>query len=276
MEIEHLSYSQYSSYLKCPRSWYLGKIRQAEEKQTWYTPIGSAFHQMIEARLKGEPEISAEEAFYPLIEAQMKIEPDTSKWLSGGSKEDPIVEDKALRRLVDCYNKALDWLEDFEVWEVEYDATGSLPGCEVPIKAFVDTIGEKKKVGPAIVDWKTGKNKPKDNFQLETYAALLKSSNDPTLNDHFRSSEKVMGLWGMVNPDASSPRPIDLSTAAPATVGKKYQDVLEKMRAKLYQSNHSYYNCLFCYHQDNCLANQRLATKRALYYDRSAVDGFPY
>lgn len=272
MEIEHLSYSQYSSYLKCPRSWYLGKIRKAEEKQTWYTPIGSAFHQMIEARLKGEPEISAEGAFYPLIEAQMKIEPDTSKWLSGGSKEDPIVEEKALRRLQDCYNKALDWLEGFEVWEVEYDATGSLPGCEVPIKAFVDLIGEHPKHGPVIVDWKTGKNKPKDNFQLETYVALLAVGR----LDRFSSHIQWKGLWGMVNPDASSPRPVDLSSVNPADVGKKYQEVLEKMRRKLYQSNHSYYNCLFCYHQDNCLANQRLATKRALYYDRSAVDGFPY
>lgn len=274
MDIEHLSYSQLSSYLKCQRSWYLGKIRQAEEKQTWYTPIGTAFHEWIEARLKGEPEKTPEEYFYPLIEAQMKIEPDTSAWLSGGSKEDPIVEDKALRRLVECMEKATEWLEGFEVWEVEYDATGFLPDCEVPIKGFVDLIGEHPKHGPVIVDWKTGKNKPKDNFQLETYAALLEQR-EAFWNTR-QNGGGFRGLWGMVNPDASSPRPIDLSSVNPADVGKKYQDVLEKMRKKLYQSNHSYYNCLFCYHQDNCLANQRLATKRALYYDRSAKDGYPF
>lgn len=270
--IEHLSFSQYSSYVKCPRSWYLSKIRGGEEKQTWYTPIGSAFHDWVEARLKGEPEKTPEEYFFPLIEAQMRIEPDTAKWLSGGSKEDPIVEDKALRRLVECMEKASDWLEDFEVWEVEYEATGSLPGCEVPIKAFVDAIGEKKKVGPSIVDWKTGKNKPKDNFQLETYDALLQGRADTTFPD----GTEFKGLWGMVNPDASSPRPVDLSHVRPADVGAKYQAVLDQMNARLYKSNHSYYTCLFCYQQDNCLANQRLATRRALYYDKSAEDGYPF
>lgn len=268
MSIEHLSYSQYSSYVKCPRSWYLSKVRMAEEKQTWYIPIGTAFHTMIEARLKGEPELSAEEIFYPLVEKQMEIEPDTSTWLSGGSKENPVVEERALQLLKDCYDKALTGLGDFEVWEVEHEATGSLPGCPVPIKAFVDVIGKHKKHGPVILDWKTGKNKPKDNFQLETYGSLLAVGN-------LYVDIQFKGLWGMVNPLASSPRPIDLSSVSPADVGQKYGAVYQKMVDRLYQSKHGY-DCRFCFHQDNCLDNMTLATKRALYFDRSAVDGFPF
>lgn len=270
MSIEHLSYSQYSSYIKCPRSWYLSKVQNAEEKQTWYIPIGSAFHDWAEARLKGGLEKTPEEYFYPLIEKQMLIEPDTTAWLSGGSKEDPVVEEKALQLLKDCIEKASDWLEDFEVWEVEYDATGSLPGCPVPVKAFVDVIGEKKKVGPAIVDWKTGKNKPKENFQLETYFALLGVGRSDYANVEFK------GLWGMVNPSASSPRPVDLSKVDPKIVGAKYRDVYHKMLARMYSANQGY-DCRFCFHQDNCLANAKsLPTKRALYYDRSSRDEPPY
>jgi hypothetical protein len=269
MTVDHLSYSQYNSYVKCPRSWYLGKVRQAEEKQTWYIPIGSAFHNWIEDRLKGGPEKTTEEYFYPLIEAQMEIEPDTTKWLAGGKKDDPIVEDKALALLTQCQEKAVEWLQDFEVWEVEYDATGSLPGCPVPIVAFVDVIGEHKKHGPSIVDWKTGKNK--DRFQLETYAALLKHSPQPTL----READFNTGLFAMVAPGASLPRPIDLSKVSPKEVGAKYRDVYHKMLARMYGANQGF-DCRFCFHQDNCLANQTLATRRALYYDRSSRDEPPY
>lgn len=34
--MEHISFSQYKSYASCPRQWYLSKIQQAEEKQSWY------------------------------------------------------------------------------------------------------------------------------------------------------------------------------------------------------------------------------------------------
>lgn len=34
--MDHISFSQFSTYSRCPRAWYLGKIRKAEEKQTWY------------------------------------------------------------------------------------------------------------------------------------------------------------------------------------------------------------------------------------------------
>ncbi|HEY6018873.1 MAG TPA: PD-(D/E)XK nuclease family protein, partial [Candidatus Paceibacterota bacterium] len=170
--MDHLSYSQFSTYTKCPRSWYLGKLRQAEEKQTWYIPIGSAVHDMIEAYLLGRPlepagGISAEQFFYPLIEKQMLIEPDLTKWLAGGPETAPVTHEKALQRAVDCFEKAVEELEAIDVWEVEYDASGRLPGLSVPIKAFIDIIGEHKTKGPVIWDWKTGSTKP-DNFQLQT------------------------------------------------------------------------------------------------------------
>src|SRR4030095_251752 len=171
--LPHISYSQYNTYSKCPRSWYLGKLKNGEEKQTWYIPIGSAVHDMIEDHLSPHATLSsAESYFYPLVRKQLLIEPDTTKWLAGGPKDNPVTEGKALKRVQECFEKALTFLEDIDVWEVEYNATGRLPNLEVPVKAFVDIIGEHKKKGPVIVDWKTGSTKP-GNFQLETYAALL-------------------------------------------------------------------------------------------------------
>lgn len=267
--MEYISYSQYNSYTRCPRSWYLSKIRNAEEKQTWYIPIGSAVHTAVEKHLKGE-DYNVTEIFYGLVSDQMKIEPDTSKWLAGGSQEAPVVEDVALKRALDCYENALVFLEDVDVYEIEYDASGTLPGLDIPIKAYVDILGEHKKHGLAIIDWKTGSQKPKDNFQLETYRALVMQGK---YGDDYGHGFHT-GLWGMLSPNASKARPVDLSDVSPKDVGAKYQAVYEQMKDKIYKTNAGY-NCRFCFNQDNCLLEAG-PTQRAKYYDRSEEDGFPF
>ena len=272
MTLEHISYSQYNTYTKCPRSWYLGKVAQAEEKQTWYIPIGSAVHSMIDDWLStgSDTTLKAEDFFYPLIEKQMKIEPDLSKWMAGGPEADPVVEEKALQKVTECFERAVQELEAVDVWEVEYDASGRLPGLEVPIKAFVDIIGEHKTKGPVILDWKTGSTKP-DNFQLETYAALLKVANDdhcPYVGDDFK------GRYIMLAPGSVNTRYVDLSEVNPAEVGAKYQAVFEAMSAKKYQTNAGF-GCRFCFQGANCLVNAGV-TKRSLYYDKSAEEGYPF
>lgn len=269
--MEHISYSQYNSYTRCPRSWYLSKIQHAEEKQTWYIPIGTAVHSMIEDYLSlrplgAEPESRKVEAyFYPLIEKQMQIEPDLSKWLAGGPESDPITHERALQRALECYERAVQELEQVDVWEVEYDASGRLPGLDVPIKAYVDIIGKHKKKGPVILDWKTGTTKP-DNFQLQTYAALL--------DGHYDLGAPWSGRYVMLAPGAANTRYVDLSAVDPAEVGKKYQRVYTQMQKKIYKAEPGF-GCRFCFNQDNCLANKG-PNPRTQYYDRSAEHGLPY
>ena len=266
MEITHLSYSQYRTYTECPRSWYLGKVRQAEEVQTWYVPLGSAVHGKIEDALKGGPEKPMEDYFYPLITAQMQVEPDITKWLAGGPKDAPVTHEKALQRAVECYERAVQELEDIEVWEVEYDATGALPGLSVPLKAFVDIIGEHKTRGPVIWDWKTGSTKP-DNFQLITYAALL---------DHNRGPSPVgWGRYMMISPTyTSQTKYVDLTKVDPMEVGKKYEAVLQRMKAKHYETKAGF-NCRFCFQQNNCMVNAGI-NPRTTYYDHSTEEGLPF
>jgi hypothetical protein len=248
-------------------------MRQAEELQTWYIPIGTAVHDMLDFYLKDDPHKrttegwGAEDFFYPLIRKQMLIEPDLSKWLAGGPQADPVTEEKALVRVSECFSKALEELEAIDVWEVEYDASGRLPGLSVPVKAFVDIIGEHKKKGPVILDWKTGSTKP-DNFQLTTYAALLMIDNpwDPALN--------FKGRYVMLAPGAPNTRYVDLSEVDPEEVGKKYQEVYDRMQGKHYEAKAGF-GCKFCFQQDNCMVNSGI-TKRTTYYDRSTEDGYPF
>jgi hypothetical protein len=273
MTIPHLSYSQFNTYSKCPRSWYLGKLRQGEEVQSWYICIGRAVHDKLEDALKGGPERPMEDYFYPLVAKQMEIEPDLTKWLAGGPEFAPITHEKALQRAVDCYEKAVQELEDIEVWEVEYDASGRLPGLSVPLKAYVDIIGEHKTKGPVIWDWKTGSTKP-DNFQLETYAALLRYD-DREQAGRLVNSVNYQGRYMMISPTyTSQTRYVDLSKVDPMEVGKKYEAVYRRMQAKHYETRAGF-NCKFCFMQDNCLVNAGI-TPRSTYYDRSTDDGYPF
>lgn len=264
--MDYISYSQYNTYTKCPRSWYLSKKRQGEERQSWYIPIGSAVHDAIEAKLLGH-DYMLTTRFYDLVEKQMKIEPDLSKWLAGGPESAPITHDRALQRAVECYERAVQELDDIDVWEVEYDASGRLPGLSVSVKAFVDIIGEHKKKGPVIWDWKTGSTKP-GNFQLITYASLLMVDNpwDPALS--------FKGRYVMLAPGSANTRYVDLSEVDPEEVGKKYQTVYDRMQEKHYETNAGF-DCRFCFQADNCLVNSGM-TKRAVYYDRSEEDGYPF
>jgi RecB family exonuclease len=279
VSLDYISYSQYNSYTSCPRSWYLGKLRNAEAKQTWYIPVGSAVHAMIEDHLsigqyRTDLDIaSAEHYFYPLIARQRLIEPDTSKWLAGGPKASPTVEEKALQLVKDCFERALEYLDEIDVWEVEYDASGSLPGLEVPLKAYIDIIGEHKKHGPVIWDWKTGSTKP-GNFQLETYKVLLETQAFSKKPGSAAASLVEKGRYVMLAPGKPVTRHVDLTSVEPVKVGERYQKVYELMQAKQYQA-YAGFDCGFCFNQDNCLVNAGM-TKRAVYYDRSEEDGYPF
>ena len=266
---DYISYSQAHTYEQCPRSWYLSKVRKAEELQTWYLPIGTAVHKMIEDYLRADTssgfsfQQTADQVFYPLVSAQMEIEPDLSKWLASGPKDAPFTEGKALQLVKDCFERALEFLEDIDVWEVEYDASGRLPGLDVELKAYVDIIGEHKKHGPTILDWKTGSKKP-DNFQLETYAALMMG----------KMPSAWKGLYAMLQPGASSARPVDLSAVDPAEIGARYQEIRRKMEAAMIEAKKKFM-CKMCFQSANCMEYSGL-TKRTLYYDLSAVDQPPY
>lgn len=264
---QYLSYSQVSRYEECPRSWYLSYVKGSLAVQTWFFPVGTVVHQSIEHFLEHGDVPRFESLFYPLISDQMRVQP-YSEWLHAGSKEDPVIGQKAVELGKRCVDNAITFLEDVDVEHIEYEATNSLPGCEVPIKAFVDILGEHKKHGPCIIDWKTGKRKPTSNFQLETYAALLAPP--------FGEMKYVTGLWGMLNPEASKARKIDLSSVSPAEVGARYQRAYEGMKKKVYAATpKSNFTCDFCVMKLNCQYAVG-PTKRALFYDKADTEGYPF
>lgn len=267
MTLTHLSYSQLSTYNACPRSHYLSRLKQAEGLPAWYFAVGTSVHRWIEGHLMGwygHGEVSIDDIFNREVLDLREIEPDTTLWLHGGSKDEPVVEERALKLAQDCVSKAQDFLEDFEVWYVEPEITGHLPGCTLPIKAFPDALGEHKKHGPAIVDWKTGKTKPKDTLQLETYNALLSLRPAPSPRPQYK------GLWVMLNPDAPQARPVALKKTV-EEMGAIYGELERKIRKGVYPAM-AQFNCKFCTMLPNCELMSG-STERTRYYDTPEKDG---
>lgn len=268
--MDHLSYSSYSSYEACPRSFYLSRVKGAEPLPAWYFATGTAVHKGIDHFLRTGDKLSAEEAFYPEVEKLLLTEPDTTKWLAGGPQDDPIVEDKATKLVAECLEGAYQYLDDFTVHEVEIDVTGMLPGCGVPIKGFVDVLGEHRKHGPSILDWKSSAQKPKTAFQLQTYHALLHANKWKPPVVRYET-----GLWAMIRPGVSKARPIDLSATDPARIGALYGAAQEKIERNVFPTDHGFM-CRFCTMQPNCRL-QSGVTNRTSFYDTPEKDGaFPY
>lgn len=171
-----------------------------------------------------------------------------------------------------CVENAFKFLEKMTVFRVEYDASGRLPGCEVEIKAFIDIVGEHEDFGYLLPDWKSSAAKPKNDVQLETYAALIKHNPHPSIPEG-----DYNGFWAMLRPGAKpktdKARFVDMSNLDVHALGARYQEAYEKMQAKWYQATSSF--CNFCTQKPNCLA-QSGPTKRALYYDKSETDGIPF
>lgn len=260
-EPEHLSYSSLSTYEACPRSYYLSRIKQAVPVPAWYFIVGSAVHDCIEAHIKGE-DYSLEATFMRHVSTNMDIEADINEWMNGGPDHAPVVKQRALRLAVDCLDKALTLLEDMTVWDVERDITGHLPGCTMPIKAYPDILGEHKKEGPVIWDWKTGTTRGK-RLQLETYNCLI-------IEQNLYPDVTFRGKFVMLNPAASPSRPLSFKES-PVTLGQKYGMVEERIKRGIYPAMPSF-NCKFCTMLPNC-STMSGATKRTAYYDTPTKDG---
>lgn len=264
-EVDHLSYSSLSTYTSCPRSYYLSRHKKAWGAPAWYFIVGTAVHEWIHDSLVGTPPRPIEEYFDAEVARALEIEEDQTAWLHGGSEDDPVVGERALRLARECVDRAGEFIQDTEVWHSELDVSGFLPGCTLPVKAYVDIFGEHKKHGPVILDWKTGTTKPKDNLQLETYNCLSKG--------RVRDAE-FKGLWAMLNPKAAKARPVTFKHT-PESLGKLYGSIEQRIRDRIWNPEPQF-NCKFCTMKPNCRTMSG-NTERTRYYDTPNKDkGFPF
>jgi len=271
----HLSYSTYTSW-SCRKAYELGKIELAPPKPAVYFAGGTAVHEACEDHDRGDRVMGSWESyFYPEISAGMEDHAglywDTKKWLMGGPDNAPDTPETWATIGPQCIENWIKFTKDeFTVHEnsIEYDATGILPGCPIPIKGFIDRTGIHKDHGDMIIDIKSGKSKPKDSFQLGVYRALMlqKLGAAPTKGAYFMAREgRIIG------------KPVDLTEYTPERVGKIFGDLYAEMQAAEkaadYPPNRQF-TCKWCTQQDNCLAYSGM-TAQAKHYDPDYRNGKP-
>lgn len=255
---DHLSHSAKGDAERCQKKFYLGRIARALELPAWYFAGGTAVHRATEDHDQGQLVRPWHEYFYPEVERLMQQEPDTVQWLHGGSEEDPDTGEAWDDIGPGCVGAWKSFAEsDFQVSDVELDVTTILPGCYVPIKGFIDRIGVHKVHGEMIVDIKTGKNRPKGNEQLKTYAALL-----------FQKTGRrvAKGAYFMAR-EGKLTRPVDLSQVDPLEVGREFGRVVESLSFRAFTAEKQF-TCKWCEHKLNCFAFSG-DTPRTRWYDPS-------
>lgn len=263
---EHLSYSTWRTVNRCERSYYLSKVANAPGMPAWYFAIGTAVHQCIERIAAGDDPSPAQitEVFYAEVTKLMTINDDVDAWLAGGSPEDPTIKDKATAAVLQAVGNARTFLKDVRVQHVELDVTGFLPGCELPIKGYVDMLGEHTKRGPLIIDWKSGNTRPANTFQLETYRALLMQRG----MDEWKRGMHVM----VQKPLTSRMKDVDLTQVDRETIGRVYQGVADSLRESVWPARADF-TCKFCTQKHNC---SLMSGKRDNPYDKAHEQGIPY
>jgi hypothetical protein len=146
--------------------------------------------------------------------------------------------------------------------------------------AFPDLLGEHKKHGPMIVDWKSGASKPKDQLQLETYGALLKVRYQgvPVARMGCNSSpvQYPKGAWAMLKPDLYKTGPLRVVSLkeTPESMGKMFHAVEERIQKKIWPALPEF-GCKFCEQLPNCKLKSG-SNERTRYFDKAEEEGYPY
>lgn len=256
---DHLSHSAKGDAERCEKLFQLGRIIKAEEIPAWFFAGGTAVHQMTEQYdLTGETGEWVD-YFYPLVGSLMERDPAYKQWLHGGADDSPDRGEEWDLIGPQCVENWKSFITGvgFRVTDIELDVTTILPGCYIPIKGFIDRIGVHPDHGEMIVDIKTGKNRPKGNEQLETYAALLRQSTGRKI---------TKGAFFMAR-EGRLTRVVDLSLATPGVVGKRFGDTVSALSYRTFAANKQF-NCKWCVHKLNCFAFSG-DTSRTRYYDPS-------
>lgn len=191
----HLSVSQYSTYLSCPRQYGLERVAKVPQAPAYYFAGGSAFHFATETY-----DLQAHEGSPPPVEAVVELgmkdledryqkalveEPDESKWRRGGR----VSKDWPNKETIDFYRAKLpEWIVKYIEWRTRPGAEQwlILPGGEpaietvfnvdfsgVPLKGAPDRVFVTEDGMVGVLDLKSGSSTPDSTLQLGVYAVVM-------------------------------------------------------------------------------------------------------
>lgn len=197
---EHRSFSQLSTYEKCPYRYYLERVEKVWQKPAAWLPMGTAVHYACEKwELSGRhaPDVVIkawfQESYWEATNKYLEETPNTAHWEASGPFKGPEditrrfeVGQEHVIRYAEYYRKhrtEIPWVTPDGTPAIELPFDFELGG--VPIRGFIDAVINVD--GELIVrDTKSGRQ-PGDDKQLKIYALAIENIGGPTvaLGDYF-------------------------------------------------------------------------------------------
>lgn len=184
---KHLSVSQYNTFVRCPYSWYLQRVKRVWVRPASWLSQGLGVHKAMEEWEKSGRELNLDQLrsiyvdeYCRSVNEQAEITPDFTWWFGSGPYDgEQDIERRfkiGLEQLEKLVQYSLDD-PDTKIWStpdgdqaIELEFHVKLGDQNV--KGFIDQIVETPK-GLVCRDIKTGA-KPGDIFQLTVYAEAMK------------------------------------------------------------------------------------------------------
>jgi len=136
--IEHLSFSSINTYLICGEAWRRRYVAKEPAPVSSNLVLGSAFHDAVEAYLKGAPDLGTayEQSWAQQLERGQEI-----AWENGASEFDHdmclrMVQAKPVQQLLDDIRANF----DPEHGEIERRVELHVPGVPIPVIGYIDVI----------------------------------------------------------------------------------------------------------------------------------------
>lgn len=259
------SYSQLSSYDRCPYMYYLERVEKVWQKPAAWLPMGTAVHEAVEMwELSGRTMVLDaviavfEIAYQREVNRYLAETPNPRFWFASGpykGQDDIPRRFKLGREHVARYiawyeahpdQKPIEYVEGGETKiGVELPFTVSIGGVQV--RGFIDWVGYKDHGRKLIVrDNKTG-NTPGGPDQLATYALAVEARWAlPDVGVHVEEGDFFMTRTG--KPTV----PYMLTRAVKVQLGEDFASMDENVKAGNFPAKPEASKCMFCSVNGSC------------------------
>nr|WP_238847555.1 PD-(D/E)XK nuclease family protein [Nocardia arthritidis] len=246
-----MSVSQYKTYQKCPRAWYLEKVEKAWQRPAAWLAQGTAVHAAAEAYERSGRTLPVEDmketyrqSYADEIAKYTKDTPNFTHWFGSGPYRG--AQDIERRFLI-----GLEQTEKYQAWyeahphEVVWVSEDGTPGIEmefdldldgVMIKGYIDAVMRNVKQDYLFVrDNKTG-NTPGDLFQLGTYKVAVEDAYGVEVSE----GDYWMGRTG--KPTIAQ----DLSDWTKERVAEEFHALADNIQSERFDPDPEPSKCRFC------------------------------
>lgn len=272
--LKHFSLSQYTSYLKCPKSYELERVTQAPANGAWWFIGGRVVHTVTETWDRsllpgGAPVTVALDALVQseldtAIEMELEAKPHTTKdmWFAAGppnAKQGEAWWRENAPLMVERYAQ---WRQDtkYEIARfagrpaIELDLSTRIAAAEIDDLGAPDRVFKYPSGDLVVADLKTGSLAPKTPLQLGKYAAEL---------EKLGYERPKYGTYVMLRTGKATP-PVPLDKYTPEYVDAVQAEVVGCIRLKAFPPNEGDH-CRTCVVKDACYA---VGGHLSAFYDR--------